>query len=61
MTATVAASATTVYHGLKRVPQGWIVANRNANATVWATSAVETAETITLQASAPVTVTLVVF
>jgi hypothetical protein len=62
ITASVGTSNTVVYHGLGRLPQGWIVAARNANTTVWAPAAAPaTSTTLTLIAGSAVTLTLVVF
>lgn len=55
----IGTSATIVNHGLGQAPQGYFVLTRGANATVWQTAATTT--TITLQASAPVTVDLWIF
>ena len=55
-----AASPVVIEHGLGRLPQGWIIVDRNAAATPYR-SAPNTKQTITLSTSADVTVTLWIF
>ena len=60
VTATIGTSDTQVPHSLGRIPSGWIVSSRNANATVWQ-SQTSTDKYLTLKASATVAVTLEIF
>lgn len=55
----VTTSQVTVNHGLNRELKGWIVVKKNADRRVWQTDI--TATTLTLDASATVTVSLWVF
>lgn len=48
-----------VNHGLKRVPKGWFVVSKDANANVWQTAKSDT--TITFDASATVTISIWIF
>lgn len=57
----IATTPTLVEHKLRRAPLGWIIVSKNANADVWQTTQTLQAAHLTLQASAPVTVTLWVF
>lgn len=50
-----------VQHGLQRQPRGWIIVKKNAEATVWETSATLPVRTINLNASADVTISLWIF
>lgn len=56
-TVTLTTSSTNVAHQLGKAPVAWLVVDRNANANVWRTGAANT-DTIPLQASATVTVTI---
>lgn len=59
---TVGTSATTVYHNLGRIPQGWCLAGLQTMAIIWETAATSrTPSTITLQSSVSTTVDLLVF
>lgn len=51
---------TEVHHGLGRKPRGWVVVDQDADARVWR-SVASTSSTLTLQASASVTINLWVF
>lgn len=55
----VTTSTATVNHGLNRELKGWIVVKKNADRRVWQTDITST--TLTLDASATVTVSLWVF
>lgn len=60
----IGTSATPVEHGLGREPQGWFVVDANTGASLWRSSSPPVnapAKLLYLQASTPVTVTLVVF
>lgn len=52
------ATAVNVSHGLGRPWTNFLVTNRNANATVWASSTANAAQVLTLTASGTVTVNL---
>jgi hypothetical protein len=52
-------TATKINHKLGRLPQGWIVVDKNADARVWSTA--KTKSTLTLTASATCTVSLWVY
>lgn len=49
-----------VNHLLQRLPQGWVLVDINANATVWR-SAAWTQTTLTLESSANVTISIYVY
>ena len=55
----LSASATAIGHKLGRIPQGWIVVDKNANEDIWSTD--KTRSLLTLVASGDVTVTIWVF
>lgn len=58
----VGTSATNIAHGLGRPPIGWVIIDKNANATVWKPSASPQPSTLlTLQASTQVTISLLIF
>ena len=58
----IATTATKVSHGLKRVPRGWLVVDRTADARVFRDSTgTERTTFLTLKASAACTVSLWVF
>lgn len=54
-------AALEVNHGLGHAPRGWVVAGRNANATVWETASDTPNATLVLNASADVTINLWLF
>lgn len=54
------AANTTINHGLNAVPTGWLILDKNADSRIWRTSAFDD-KTLTLRASAQVTVNLWVF
>jgi hypothetical protein len=56
---TLVSGSNAVYHNLRRTPSGWILTDRNGTATVYRTA--WDATTITLVASAGLTVSLEVF
>lgn len=49
-----------INHLLQRMPQGWFLVDTNANATIWR-SALWTNTTLTLEASANVTISVYVY
>jgi hypothetical protein len=49
LTITVTTSATPFNHGLQKVPQGWIIFDKDSNANVWKVGATDT--TISFNAS----------
>jgi hypothetical protein len=49
----------TVPHSLGRTPRGWIVVDKNADANIWRTA--WTSTTISLDSSATVTATILLF
>jgi hypothetical protein len=55
----LATGTNVIYHNLKRIPSGWILTDRNGTATVYRSAWDST--TITLVASAALTVSLEVF
>jgi hypothetical protein len=57
----IATSATTVYHGLGRVPRGWSIVGLQTMAIIWETSTARNVSAITLQSSAAATVDILVF
>ncbi len=57
----VGTSATQISHNLRRAPIGWIVVNKSANANVWQANRELEGAFLTLQASAPVTVSIWIF
>lgn len=59
ISATIGATATTIYHNLGRQPAGWIVVDRLADARVWRVS--WDTKTIVLQASGSVAVKIFLF
>ena len=56
-----ATSIVEVSHGLGRAHVGWIVAGKNADATVWEVSGTTPSKTLVLRASAAVTINLWIF
>lgn len=56
----VSGVAKSINHLLQRMPQGWFVVDKNANANIWRTVA-WTTTTITLEANANVTINLWVY
>lgn len=50
-----------VAHGLQSNPRGWIVVKKNAEATIWETASTLAGRTLSLNASANVTISLWVF
>ena len=59
LTADIGTSDTSIQHALGRVPAGWIVIDKNANADIWRVSLTNT--TIVLRASAPVKAKIFIF
>jgi hypothetical protein len=59
LTADITTSDTTIQHSLGRVPAGWIVIDKNANADIWRVSLTNT--TIVLRASASVKAKIFIF
>ena len=57
--ADLAVGSNRVQHGLARTPQGWLIADRDSVATLYRTA--WTTRDITLQASAAITVRILVF
>lgn len=57
VTVTLGVSVNNVAHQLGKIPVAWQVVDRNANAVIWRTGTANS-DTIPLQASATVTVTL---
>jgi hypothetical protein len=57
--ATVTTSPTAINHGLQQVPQGWIIFDTSANATIWRAGWSD--KTLTLIASASTNVKVWVF
>lgn len=58
----VATTPTQINHGLDRVPVGFIVVDRTANVNVWRdASGVVPSKILTLVASAPATISILVF
>lgn len=51
---------TPINHLLQRMPQGWLLTDNTANAVIWRTAVMNNL-TITLEASAPTTISLWVF
>lgn len=56
---TVTTAGLTVQHSLGRTPKGWIVVDQNADARIWRTA--WTSTTISLDSSATVKVTILLF
>jgi len=57
--ATLSSGSNIIYHDLQRQPKGWLVVDRNSAATIYRTA--WTTESLTLQASASVTIRLYIF
>lgn len=56
----VSASALAFNHGLGRVPEGWLVIDKDANVNIWATGT-KTSRTITFQASGNAAIKVLIF
>ena len=58
----VGTSPVNIAHRLGRTPIGWVVVDKNANSDVWSpSSSPQPSSLLTLQASTPVTIKLLVF